>query len=238
MTGGKERGYRPIHDYALIGDAHTAALVAKDGSIDWCCWPTFDYARADTTLDACEGGAVATAGREALALTCPAQMRRDESGALVGRFKVKEGERVWVALNYFPDARSEEVRPPRAESDDELKKTLSYWGEWWHACRYEGPYSEQVRRSALVLKLLTYEPTGALVAAPTTSLPEEVGGVRNWDYRYPWLRDSSLILYTLMLLGYHDEAADFFDWLDGLGIPRGNHLQIMYTLDGSSFPAE
>jgi GH15 family glucan-1,4-alpha-glucosidase len=335
MTGGKERGYRPIRDYALIGDAHTAALVATDGSIDWCCWPrfdspavfcrlldarrggwsqicptgkyevsrsyvgttnvlaaefeteggrarltdfmpaerlteshrgediapsyrilrlvegvsgsvelavgfrpTFDYARADTALDACEGGAVASAGREALALTCPARMRREESGALVGRFKVKEGERVWVALNYFPDARSEEVRPPRAESDDELKKTLSYWGEWWHACRYEGPYSEQVRRSALVLKLLTYEPTGALVAAPTTSLPEEVGGVRNWDYRYTWLRDSSLILYTLMLLGYHEEAEDFFGWLDALGVPRRKRLQIMYTLDGKPFLPE
>ena len=331
MTRGKERGYRPVRDYALIGDAHTAALVAKDGSIDWCCWPrfdspavfcrlldaarggwsqicpadayevsrsyvgttnvlaaefktgggrvrltdfmpverlteshrgediapsrrvlrlvegiggsvelevgffpTFDFARADTALEACEGGAVATAGREALALSCAARMRRDDSGALVGRFEVKEGERVWVALNYFPDALSKDFRPPRAESDDELKKTLSYWEEWWRACRYEGPYSEQVRRSALVLKLLTYEPTGAFVAAPTTSLPEEVGGVRNWDYRYTWLRDSSLILYTLMLLGYHEEAEDFFGWLDSLGIPRQKRLQIMYALDGKS----
>ena len=329
MTRGKERGYRPVRDYALIGDAHTAALVASDGSIDWCCWPrfdspavfcrlldarrggwsqicpagryevsrsyvgttnvlaaefktdggrarltdfmpverlteshrgediapsrrvlrlvegiggsvelevgffpTFDFARADTALEACEGGAVATASREALALSCAARMRRDDSGALVGRFEVKEGERVWVALNYFPDALSKDFRPPRAESDDELKKTLSYWEEWWRACRYEGPYSEQVRRSALVLKLLTYEPTGAFVAAPTTSLPEEVGGVRNWDYRYTWLRDSTLILYTLMLLGYHEEAEDFFGWLDALGVPRQKRLQIMYTLDG------
>jgi GH15 family glucan-1,4-alpha-glucosidase len=335
MTRGKERGYRPVRDYALIGDAHTAALVAKDGSIDWCCWPrfdspavfcrlldaarggwsqicpaeeyevsrsyvgttnvlaaefktdggrvrltdfmpverlteshrgediapsyrilrlveglagpvemevgfspTFDYARAETALEACEGGAVATAGREALALTCAAQLRRDEAGALVGRFKVKEGERVWVALNYFPDARPKDVKPPRAEAGDELKKTLSYWEEWWHACRYEGPYSEHVRRSALVLKLLTYEPTGALVAAPTTSLPEEVGGVRNWDYRYTWLRDSSLVLYTLMLLGYHGEAEDFFGWLDSLGIPRRKRLQVMYTLDGEPFLPE
>ena len=331
MTRGKERGYRPVRDYALIGDAHTAALVAKDGSIDWCCWPrfdspavfcrlldaarggwsqicpadayevsrsyvgttnvlaaefktgggrvrltdfmpverlteshrgediapsyrilrlveglagsvemevgfrpTFDYARADTVLEACEGGAVATAGREALALTCAARMRRDESGALAGRFKVKEGERVWFALNYFTDVDPQGVKPPRAESEDELKKTLGYWEEWWRACRYEGQYSEQVRRSALVLKLLTYEPTGALVAAPTSSLPEEVGGVRNWDYRYTWLRDSSLILYTLMLLGYHEEAEDFFGWLDSLGIPRQKRLQIMYALDGKS----
>ncbi|HEX3558395.1 MAG TPA: glycoside hydrolase family 15 protein [Pyrinomonadaceae bacterium] len=329
MTGGTVRGYRPIRDYALIGDAHTAALVARDGSIDWCCWPrfdspavfcrlldaarggwsqicpaeqyevsrsyvgttnvlaaefktgggrarltdfmpverlteshrgediapsyrilrlveglagsvemevsfrpTFDYACADTVLEACEGGAVAHAGREALTLTCAARMRRDEPGALAGRFKVREGERVWFALNYFTDVDSKEVKPPRAESEDELRKTLDYWEEWWHACRYDGQYSEQVRRSALVLKLLTYEPTGALVAAPTTSLPEEVGGVRNWDYRYTWLRDSSLILYTLMLLGYQEEASDFFGWLDALGIPRQKRLQIMYTLDG------
>jgi alpha,alpha-trehalase len=335
MTKGKEKGYRPIRDYALIGDAHTAALVAKDGSIDWCCWPrfdspavfcrlldarrggwsqlcpadeyettrsyvgttnvlaaefktdsgrvrltdfmpverlteshrgediapsyrilrlveglggsvemavsfrpTFDYARAETALSPCEGGAVASAGRAALTLSCAATLRREESGALAGRFKVKEGERVWIALSYFPDVDPRTVRPPRAECDDELKKTLSYWEEWWHTCRYEGPYSEQVRRSALVLKLLTYEPTGALVAAPTTSLPEEVGGVRNWDYRFTWLRDSSLILYAMMLLGYHEEAEDFFGWLDALAIPRRHHLQTMYTIDGESFLPE
>ena len=335
MTKGKERGYRPVRDYALVGDAHTAALVAKDGSIDWCCWPrfdspaifcrlldarrggwsqlcptdeyettrsyvgttnvlaaefkteggrvrltdfmpverlteshrgediapserilrlveglggsvemevsfrpTFDYARAETSLSPCEGGAVASAGREAVTLSCAARLRREESGALAGRFQVREGERVWIALNYFPDVDPHAVRPPRAECDDELKKTLSYWEEWWHACRYEGPYSEQVRRSALALKLLTYEPTGALVAAPTTSLPEEVGGVRNWDYRFTWLRDSSLILYAMMLLGYHEEAEDFFGWLDALAIPRRHHLQTMYTIDGKSFLPE
>ena len=335
MTKGKERGYRPIRDYALVCDAHTAALVSKDGSIDWCCWPrfdspavfcrlldarrggwsqlcptdeyettrsyvgttnvlaaefkteggsvrltdfmpverlteshrgediapserilrlveglggsvemevsfrpTFDYARAETSLSPCEDGAVASAGREAVTLSCAARLRREESGALAGRFQVREGERVWVALNYFPDVDPQAVRPPRAECDDELKKTLSYWEEWWHACRYEGPYSEQVRRSALVLKLLTYEPTGALVAAPTTSLPEEVGGVRNWDYRFTWLRDSSLILYAMMLLGYHEEAEDFFGWLDALAIPRRHHLQTMYTIDGKSFLPE
>lgn len=335
MKRGKERGYRPIRDYALIGDGHTTALVAKDGSIDWCCWPrfdspavfcrlldagrggwsqicpaegyevsrsyvgttnvlaaefktesgrarltdfmpverlteshrgediapsrrilrlvegvggevemevsfrpTFDYARAETAVEACEGGAVATAGREALTLACAVRLSRAESGALTGRFKVREGERVWFALDYFAEGHAEGVGPQRAHADDELKKTLGYWTEWWRACRYEGSYAEQVRRSALVLKLLSYEPTGALVAAPTTSLPEEVGGVRNWDYRYTWLRDSSLILYAMMLLGYQEEAKDFFGWLDALGVPRRKRLRIMYTLDGERLPPE
>ena len=334
-AGGVERGYRPIRDYALIGDAHVAALVAKDGSIDWCCWPrfdspavfcrlldarkggffqicpaadfdversyvdetnvlraefetsdgrarltdfmpverlteshrgediapsyrvlrlveglagevemrvafrpTFDFARAETSVEICEGGAVAKGAGAALTLSCGCELKRDDSGAVVGAFTVKEGERLWFAIDYFTEAEGKDLSPSNAEADAELKKTLGYWREWWHACRYEGCYSDQVRRSALLLKLLTYEPTGALIAAPTTSLPEEIGGVRNWDYRYTWMRDSTLILYALMLLGYHDEAADFFGWLDALGIPRAKHLQIMYTLDGKTFLPE
>ena len=331
---GPERGYRPVRDYALVGDSHTAALVSTDGSIDWLCWPrfdspavfcrlldaskggysqlrpasdfkstrsyasasnvlqtefetnagrarvtdfmpveervrdergediapgrrilrlveglsgsvemevyfrpAFDFARAETRLEACEGGAVATSGREAVTLSCPARMSADSSGALVGRFTLKEGERAWVALDYFEDARGD-LRPPRAEGDEELRRTLDYWRRWWHSCRYEGPYSELVRRSALTLKLLTYEPTGALVAAPTTSLPEEIGGARNWDYRFTWLRDSSLILYTLLLLGYSEEAEDFFGWLDRLSVERRKHVQIMYSIDGAAFLPE
>ena len=332
---GTGRGYRPVRDYAPIGDSHTAALISTDGSIDWCCWPrfdsaavfcrlldadkggysqlrpasefratrsyvstsnvlqtefatdagrmrvtdfmpaekrergrrgediapsrrilrlveglsgsveleisfrpTFDFARAETRIESREGGAVAAAGREAVTISCPARMSADSSGALIGRFTLKESERAWVALDYFEDVRGKDVRPPQAESDEELRRTLDYWKRWWHTCRYEGPYSEHVRRSALTLKLLTYEPTGALVAALTTSLPEEVGGARNWDYRFTWLRDSSLILYTLLLLGYSEEAEDFFGWLDRLRVERRDHVQVMYALDGHAFLPE
>ncbi|HEY6189870.1 MAG TPA: glycoside hydrolase family 15 protein [Pyrinomonadaceae bacterium] len=330
MIGVHDEDYRPLRDYALIGDAHTAALVSSDGSVDWLCWPrfdsaavfcrlldshlggyfrvgpasphaastrsyventnvlatifstgtgrfrltdlmpverltetherediassyrvlrlvegiegeaeveisfrpTFDYARAEASFDLREGGVVAYAGREALVLTCPAKFERDERGALRCRFKIKAGERRWLTLTYFGDRDSMSVALPTIDADAELQRTLSYWREWSGCCMYTGPYERLVRRSALVLKLLTYEPTGALVAAPTTSLPEEIGGVRNWDYRFTWLRDSSLILYSLQLLGYYEEAADFFDWLDALCIPCGRELQIMYRIDG------
>jgi GH15 family glucan-1,4-alpha-glucosidase len=332
MSADGERGYRPIRDYALVGDAHTAALVSGDGSIDWCCWPhfdspavfcrlldkakggffqvcpvkdfsakhsyqgptavltttfetddgrvrltdfmpveqlaegrrgedigsshrilrlieglagspeveitfrpSFDYARAEADIVVADGGAIARSGREALVLSCPAPLGRDDTGAVRGRFRVSRGERIWVSLSYYRDPAPEDLKPAAPDGDRELERTLKYWEEWWNDCRYEGPYRDLVRRSALTLKLLTFEPTGALVAAPTTSLPEEFGGVRNWDYRFTWLRDSSLIIYALQLLGYHEEATDFFGWLDGLCITcRDHQLQIMYTIDGES----
>jgi GH15 family glucan-1,4-alpha-glucosidase len=331
MASRDERVYRPIRDYALIGDAHTAALVASDGSIDWCCWPhfdspaifcrlldatkggwfqirparpyavtrsylgptnvlrtafstddghfsltdfmpverlteshrgedvasrhnilrlieglsgsaeveisfrpTFDYARAEHIITLRECGAIARSGREALGLACPIPLKQDDTGALFGRFRLSAGERVWVSLFYYSDIAPENIELPSPGGDRELKRTLEYWREWWSDCRYEGPYDELVRRSALTLKLLTFEPTGAIVAAPTTSLPELIGGVRNWDYRYTWLRDSSLILYALQLLGYSEEATDFFEWLDRLCITCHSQLQIMYTIDGQS----
>jgi alpha,alpha-trehalase len=324
-----ERGYRPIRDYALIGDAHTAALVASDGSIDWLCWPrfdspavfcrlldrarggyfrvgpaglraastrayvegtnvlatvfstdcgrfrltdlmpverlnlshegedidshyrvirlveglsgeaeveinfrpTFDYARAEAAFHSHGGGVVARGGRDALSLACPAAFREDASGGVTARLKLAAGQRAWITLTYSTDAGG---RPePKFDPDLELEQTLEYWREWSETCAYAGPYKQLVRRSALALKLLTYEPTGAIVAAPTTSLPEELGGVRNWDYRFTWLRDSSLILYALQLVGYREEATDFFRWLDRLCIPCGNELQIMYRIDGA-----
>lgn len=327
-----ENKYRPIRDYGLIGDAHTAALVSSDGSIDWLCWPrfdspavfcrlldrhrgghfrvgpagrlaaserayvegtnvlatvfstdggsfrltdlmpverlnrahegedigshyrvlrlveglsgeaevevsfrpTFDYARAESSFQLCEGGVVARHGREALALSCPSEFKEDPAGGVTARFRVAAGQRVWVALNYVERADPAACSIPEVDADRELQQTLDYWREWSGTCTYKGPYESLVKRSALVLKLLTYEPTGALVAAPTTSLPEEVGGVRNWDYRFTWLRDSALILYALQLAGYHEEATDFFGWLDRLCIPCGNELQIMYRIDGGS----
>jgi GH15 family glucan-1,4-alpha-glucosidase len=112
---------------------------------------------------------------------------------------------------------------------------VAYWRNWLRRSRYQGRYRELVERSALVLKLLVYQPTGALVAAPTTSLPESVGGTRNWDYRYTWIRDAAFTLYALMRLGFTDEAAGFMTWLEARcrEAPAGRGLQVLYAIDGN-----
>ncbi|PWT74412.1 MAG: hypothetical protein C5B60_06710, partial [Chloroflexi bacterium] len=114
----------------------------------------------------------------------------------------------------------------------DLEETLGYWREWASSCRYTGTYQHAVTRSALALKLCTFEPTGAIVAAPTTSLPEAIGGERNWDYRYTWLRDSVFTLEALGRIGYGGEARDYFHFLHDLQLQRGADLRIMYSVRG------
>lgn len=331
MAGGTGRVDRPIADYALIGNGRTAALVARNGSIDWCCWPrfdspavfcrlldahhggafrvepttayetsrsyidqtnilattfvtadgqvritdfmpapsdaggsrvfphrvlrkieglsgrveleiefrpTFDYARVPAELLLDPRGAVARTAEEALSLVSALPLE-PHSGALAGRCTVAAGERIWLILTHSPrDGAENGLRFSDAEADAEFDRTIDYWNRWASACSYEGPYHEVVLRSALVLKLLIFEPSGGLIAAPTTSLPEEIGGVRNWDYRYSWLRDSGLMLDVMQQLGYHDESLHFIDWLEGICLGCSGNLQIMYTVDGSPVPAE
>ena len=191
--------------------------------------PTFDYARADTAVEPAPGGARARAGDDALTLRADVPMQADGLGAVTGTRRLAAGDRLAVTLSWGAGPAGATVH---RDADRLLDETLAYWRSWAAQCTYSGPYSELVRRSALVLKLLTYRPTGAVVAAPTTSLPEDLGGERNWDYRYTWLRDASLILYALQTLGYHDEADGFFDWFAKLCIECRDRLQIMYTVTG------
>ncbi|MHB1134807.1 MAG: glycoside hydrolase family 15 protein [Chloroflexota bacterium] len=194
--------------------------------------PTFDYARAETELITPPGGAVARSGSEQLSLACPAPLAPDGNGGLAGMLRVAAGDRLWFVLSYRVGRDRSAVAFDPTEAEAELVRTLGYWRSQGAACSYEGPHRDLVHRSALVLKLLTYQPTGAIIAAPTTSLPEEIGGVRNWDYRYTWLRDAALILYSLQSTGFHAEATGFFDWLQRLSLERRDRVRIMYTVDG------
>jgi len=318
------RYYLPLSDYALLGDMHTAALVARDGAVDWYCLPRFDgpavlcrlldaqrggffrvgptgrfhagrrymgdtsvlvtdfetargrvrltdfmplpedgshegsplllrrveglsgdvevevelrpgfdFARAPAHVDLGSRWAVARGAGQALGLASPVPLERGPQGSLVARFRVRAGERRWVALT---SGGAEPVSAPTAEeAEAALLRTLRWWEGWVHKGQYPGPYAPLLRRSAVTLKLLSYAPSGALVAAPTTSLPEVLGGSRNWDYRYSWLRDSAWIVDVLTGLGFHGEAMEFLGWLERLGLDR-RPPAVLYRIDG--MPAE
>ncbi|HEX6844422.1 MAG TPA: glycoside hydrolase family 15 protein [Actinomycetota bacterium] len=304
----------PLEDYALIGDTHTAALVGRNGSIDWLCLPRFDSGacfaalvgdpshgrwllspstrfrtrrayRAETlvleTEYEVETGAVRvtefmTPRRaqarvvrlvEGIRGTVPMRMelnlrfdygvavpwlrpgRRTVSavagpdavelrtdvpvdvvtGLVTSEFRVAAGERVAFVLVWH---RSHEEAPPRIDPWDAARSTTRFWRDWASRCTYHGEWRDAVLRSLITLKALTYRPTGGIVAAPTTSLPEEIGGMRNWDYRFCWLRDATFTLYSLLQAGYEREAEAWREWLlrAVAGDPRD--LRIMYGIAG------
>jgi len=305
-----------IEDYALIGDLQTAALVSREGSVDWLCFPRFDSAacfaallgteengrwliepndavvrverryRDDTlvleteweTRSGCvrvldfmppretapdivrivegvrgrvemrselvirfdygsvvpwvrriDGDArVAVGGPDALCLRTPADLRGEDMRTLA-EFTVEEGDRVPFTLTWFP---SHSAWPDAIDADQALRDTIDYWTDFNGRCGYEGQWPEPVQRSLMVLKALTYAPTGGIVAAATTSLPEHIGGVRNWDYRYCWLRDATLTLLAFLSAGYVDEAKDWRVWLLRAAAGDPADLQIMYGVAG------
>jgi GH15 family glucan-1,4-alpha-glucosidase len=162
--------------------------------------------------------------------------------SIIAKATLQEGERLLFAIGVGRNAKAArrlaEQELHQRNFDWELAHTLHCWRTWLEGCTYRGPYEEWVKRSALVLKMMTYAPTGAIVAAPTTSLPEDLGGVRNWDYRYTWLRDATFTLYALNVLGFTEEARSFTHWLQGLSYSDGEDLQIMYGIRGERELAE
>ncbi len=190
----------------------------------------FDYGSIVPWMRRQNGHRVAVAGPDAVWL------RTDEGVRTWGRdftthseFTVAEGERVAFVLTWHP---SHEPHPPFVDPYEALDTAVEDWEAWTARCTYEGPHRDAVVRSLITLKALTYQPTGGIVAAPTTSLPEELGGVRNWDYRYCWLRDSTLTLNALLSAGYHEEAECWRDWLLRAVAGDPADLQIMYGLGG------
>jgi GH15 family glucan-1,4-alpha-glucosidase len=305
-----------IEDYGLIGDCETAALVGRDGSIDWLCWPAFDSDACfaallgtpregrwlitpaqdvtktsrrywDNTLILetrfeTAGGVVAVidfmpprgkasdivrlvrgvSGRVALRMELVIRfgfgidipwVKRTDDGALlaiggpdmtvlrtpvqtrgenmttVADFEVGEGETVPFVLTYGPSHLTlpEPINPAQA-----LQDTEDFWTEWSSHCTYEGDCRDLVMRSLITLKALTFDPTGGIVAAPTTSLPEKLGGARNWDYRFCWLRDATFTLLALMNAGYTEEASSWHSWLLRAVAGAPANMQIMYGIMG------
>jgi GH15 family glucan-1,4-alpha-glucosidase len=306
----------PIEDYALIGDCETAALVGRDGSIDWLCWPRFDSdacfaallgtpqhgrwlitalgedvrisrryrgntlileTRFETETGAAtlidfmplrdshsnlvriligERGEVrmcgelvfrfgyganvpwvsrmpdralrAISGPDMIVVHAPVELRGQDLKT-VGEFTVTAGQKIPVVMTYGPShlAAPTPVDPWRA-----LEDTERFWSDWAAKCKPGGPWHDAVIRSLITLKALTYAPTGGIVAAPTTSLPEHLGGERNWDYRFCWLRDATLTLLALMDSGYYEEAQAWRDWLVRAVAGSPQQLQIMYGIAG------
>jgi GH15 family glucan-1,4-alpha-glucosidase len=170
-----------------------------------------------------------TAGPDTLELHTQVAVR-GEDRKTVAEFQVSKGERVHFSLNYRP---SHEATRPGLDAEEELAATERQWRDWSRRCAYQGRWGDAVMRSLITLKALTYAPTGGIVAAPTTSLPEQPGGVRNWDYRYCWLRDAAFTLNALLLAGYHEEAAAWREWLLRAVAGSPEDLQIMYSVTGA-----
>jgi GH15 family glucan-1,4-alpha-glucosidase len=245
-----DSGVAELSDFMPVEDAGVAHNVVRRvksvrGEIrfDMRCDPRFDYARVTHKVERCsdrEALFVGSADGRELALrlrsSVPMQLA---NGAASAQFTLRADESAWFILEIERAGEPSPCARPDYASDA-FKDTVNYWRRWIGRSTYKNRWREMVNRSALVLKLLTSKEHGSIVAAPTFGLPEQIGGVRNWDYRYCWIRDSSFTLYGLMRLGYTTEAAAFMRWMmarcDELA-PDGS-LQIMYAIDGRRVPDE
>jgi GH15 family glucan-1,4-alpha-glucosidase len=200
------------------------------------CQPAFDYARAAAKVHLNEGGcsAVFESPGQQFALKSPYRLKRVKNG-VAAEFVVQSGDEVVFVLRHQEGRADHSLSEPPADARQLLTETTRFWRNWVAQSKYHGRWREMVTRSALVLKLLTYLPTGAVVAAPTTSLPEHIGGVRNWDYRYTWVRDAAFTVYSLIRMGYVDEAAAFAQFMQACAKEtQGTQgpLNVMYGIDG------
>jgi GH15 family glucan-1,4-alpha-glucosidase len=230
-------GVGEVEDFMPIGAPDAAGMLVRRlrtvrGSLTFelDCRPAFDYARARHTTHATPGGVVFEGPGLTLSLggSVPFTI---EDGAARARFTLAEGESTTFTLT---PCGTEACRVCGiSEAQALLETTIAWWRRWLRGCNYRGRWREMIMRSALTLKLLTFQPSGAIVAAPTCSLPETVGGGRNWDYRYAWIRDAAFTLYGLLRIGFTDEARAFMGWLeDRCHEIDANGLQIVYGVDG------
>lgn len=188
----------------------------------------FDYGSVVPWVRNINNQIVAIAGPEALCLYTPVEIR-GERFHNVAKFTVNEGDEVPFVLTWF---QSHHAIPKTIDTNKAIAETTVWWKKWSDKSTYSGKWADLVQRSAITLKALTYNPTGGIIAAGTTSLPEWIGSVRNWDYRYCWLRDATFSLYALMSLGYRDEAEKWRDWLLRSVAGAPDKIQIMYGAAG------
>lgn len=205
------------------------------------CRPAFDYGRQPHEVQLVDGGAGFHTNNSHFSLTTHVPLKVDNQGGVTAEFVLEEGQ-----SRTFVFQHDGQLTPPTApiserKAEEPFQRTVKFWQDWLAKCTYRGRWRERVERSALVLKLLTFEPTGAIIAAPTTSLPETIGGSRNWDYRFAWIRDAAFTVYAFVRLGFTDEAADFVNWLEHYVAkhPRtGLPLPTVFTIFGEPVPAE
>ena len=197
------------------------------------CSPAFNFARDahETRLHA-EGACFHAPGMS-LGLSSSLPLKQEEQG-VVAHFTLQEGQTVVFVLQSLEPGQDRVTACTAGEGNDLFEQTVEYWRRWISKCTYTGRWRETVQRSALILKMLTFEPTGAIVASPTCSLPEGIGGQRNWDYRYTWIRDAAFTLYGLLRIGFTEEAAKFMHWIEARcrELEPDGSLQIMYGIDG------
>jgi len=235
---GEITDFMPVKASRVVDHQHnivrSVAVVRGSLSFEMVCRPAFNFARDPHKIHIMEHGVVFESQSLCLGLYSSIQMHEDEQGGVRATFTLNAGESVHFVLESARHADLVPHLPSDGEYREAFQKTLTYWRRWIAQCQYSGRWREMVHRSALVLKLLTYSPTGAIVAAPTTSLPETIGGPRNWDYRFTWLRDASFTLYSLLILGFSQEAEAFMSWLVARchELKANGSLQPMYTIDG------
>jgi GH15 family glucan-1,4-alpha-glucosidase len=236
-------GVGELEDYMPVGGSHDVPdqlvrrvkVVRGRLAFRLECRPAFNYARGTHETLVNERGARFDHSAMSLGLASSIPLRRDGDG-VVADFTLGEGEKAVFVLRRIEREHTTGACPGENEAEELFRDTVAFWRRWLSKCTYVGRWREMVHRSALTLKLLSYEPTGAIVAAPTCSLPEDIGGVRNWDYRYTWIRDAAFTLYGLLRIGIAEEAVRFMDWLEARWregqAQTEAPLQLMYGIDG------
>lgn len=223
--------YREMRDYWVI---RRVKVIRGDIDIRLTCKPAFNYARETHHTRSTDNGVIFRSDSGSIALSSPIPLEIHDNDVDT-TFSMSSGEVLTFSLQLLNEGETHCIQALSEEEEQAyFNATVDYWHQWLKQCTYRGRWREIIYRSALTLKLLTYKPTGAIVAAPTTSLPEEIGGERNWDYRYTWLRDAAFTVYGFIRIGFTEEARDFTYWIQERmrEIEADGSLQVMYTIDG------